>query len=173
MAARFGATSILVLFCAMPALADELPSRKPGLWEVKTSLENRNGPPLVIQQCIDAATDRMMVSIAGPYSQEACSKRNVQNSATAVTIDSICTVGGKTATAHAAVTGSFDSTYTMVVTSQSEGPSDDKVTMTMVAKWLGPCTADQKPGDMIMGNSMKFNILDLQKYRPSPDIPSR
>jgi hypothetical protein len=44
--------------------------------------------------------------------------------------------------------------------------------MTIVAKWLGPCTVDQKPGDMIMGNGMKFNILDLQKYRPS-DIQQR
>jgi hypothetical protein len=172
MAARFGATSMLVLICAMPARADELPSRKPGLWEVMSSVENRNGPPLIIQQCIDAATDRMMASIAGPYSPEACSKHGVGNSSNAITIDSFCTVAGKTATAHATVAGSFDSAYTMVVSSQSEGTPNDKITMTIVAKWLGPCTVDQKPGDMIMGNGMKFNILDLQKYRPS-DIPQR
>jgi len=41
---RFGATSILVLICAMPALAAELPSRKAGLWEISMSFESRNVP---------------------------------------------------------------------------------------------------------------------------------
>jgi hypothetical protein len=35
--------------------------------------------------------------------------------------------------------------------------------MTVEAKWLGACTADQKPGDMIMGNGMKMNINDMAK----------
>jgi hypothetical protein len=38
----------------------------------------------------------------------------------------------------------------------------------MAAKWLGPCTGDQKPGDMIMGNGMKFNVLDMQKQGGQP-----
>jgi hypothetical protein len=42
--------------------------------------------------------------------------------------------------------------------------------MTMSAKWLGPCAADQRPGDMIMPNGMKINILDLQK-RGVPGAP--
>ena len=29
------------------------------------------------------------------------------------------------------------------------------------AKWLGPCKADQKPGDIVMGNGMKMNINDM------------
>lgn len=33
----------------------------------------------------------------------------------------------------------------------------------MAAKWIGPCTADQKPGDMIMANGMKINITNAQK----------
>jgi hypothetical protein len=56
------------------------------------------------------------------------------------------------------ITGSFDSAYTMAVTVQSGR------TITMNAKWFGPCAADQRPGDMIMGNGMTFNILDAQKH---------
>ncbi len=69
------------------------------------------------------------------------------------------------------MTGSFDSAYTMTVTSESESIPGGKMTMTMAAKWLGPCTADQKPGDMIMGNGMKMNILEMQKRLPSTGIP--
>jgi hypothetical protein len=167
----FGAVAIVVLTGAMPALAAEMPSRKPGLWEVTMSFENRNVPGQTVQQCIDAASDQMMLSSAGPFAQQACSKRDVQRSANGMTIDSTCTIGGKTATSHAEVTGSFDSAYTMKVTSQSEGMPGGKMAMTMAAKWLGPCTADQKPGDMIMGNGMKMNILEMQKRLPSTGIP--
>jgi hypothetical protein len=150
------------------AFSAELPSRKPGLWEIKTSSENRNVPAQTIQQCIDAATDRMMQS--GAYMQNACPKRDVQQSGNTFTIDSTCTIQGKTTISHSVITGRFDSAYTMTVTSESENTPGGKTTMTMAAKWLGPCTGDQKPGDMIMGNGMKMNILDMQK-RAQPGAP--
>ena len=169
------ATSLLVLIGTMPAPAAELPSRKPGLWQVKTSIENSNAPARAIQQCIDATTDQMMQSSAGPFAPAACPRRDVQTSANSITIDSTCTVGGKTATAHSVVTGSFDSAYTMTVTSQSEDIPGGKMIMTMDAKWLGPCTADQKPGDIVMGNGVKVNLPELQKQSTSPSValPSR
>jgi hypothetical protein len=165
------ATSILVLIGTMPAPATELPSRKPGLWQVKTSIENSNAPVRVIQQCIDATTDQMMQSSAGPFSPAACPRRDVQTSVNSITIDSTCTVGGKPATAHSVVTGSFDSAYTMTVSSQSEDIAGGKMIMTMEAKWLGPCTADQKPGDIVMGNGVKINLPELEKRSTSPGIP--
>jgi len=167
-----GVTSILVLVGAMPALATELPSRKPGLWQVKTSLEGSNAPVRVIQQCIDAATDQMMQSSAGPFAPELCPKREVQSSSNSITIDSTCVIGGKTATAHAVVSGSFDSAYTMTVTSQSEQLPGGHMVMTMEGQWLGACTADQKPGDIVMGNGVKINLPELQKRSTSPSFPS-
>jgi hypothetical protein len=165
-----GASSILVLICAMPALAAELPSRKPGLWQVKTSIGSSN-PALVMQQCIDATTDQMMQSSAGPFAPAACPGRDVQRSENSITIDSTCAVGGRAATAHSVITGSFDSAYTMTVTSQSPDIPDGKMTMTMDAKWLGPCAAGQKPGDVIMSNGMKINVPEMEKRGISPGIP--
>jgi Protein of unknown function (DUF3617) len=165
-----GVTSVLVLIGALPVLADELPSRKPGLWQVEMNIANRNAQTM--QQCIDAATDQMLQSGAGPASRAACSKRDVQRSANSITIDSACTIGGKATTTHSVITGSFDSAYTMTVTSQSDSaPGGGKTTMTIAAKWLGPCAADQKPGDMIMANGVKTNILNMQKGVTSPGSP--
>jgi Protein of unknown function (DUF3617) len=171
--ARFGATSVLFLiFFATPALSVEMPSRKPGLWEVQTSFGNGKIPAQVIQQCVDAATDQTMQSRVGVNSQRECSKRDLQKSAGSITIDSTCTTGGKTRTSHVVITGSFDSAYTMTVTSQSEGAPESR-TITMAAKWIGPCTADQKPGDMIMANGRKINIMDAQKLgAPPPGAPA-
>jgi hypothetical protein len=166
-----GATAILVLAGALPAVAAELPARKAGNWEVKMSFENRNGAPQAIQQCIDASTDQMMQSSRGALAEAACSRRDVQKSANGLTIDSTCTVSGKTATSHAVIMGSFDSAYTMTVTSESDSLPGGKMTMTIAAKWLGPCTGDQKPGDMIMGNGFKMNILEMRKRGPSQGVP--
>jgi hypothetical protein len=113
----------------------------------------------------------MMQSSAGPLAQAACSRRDVQRSGNSLTIDSSCTLSGKTATSHAVITGSFESAYTMTVTSQSDALPDGKMTMTMAAKWLGPCAADQKPGDVIMGNGFKMNVLEMQKRGLSQGVP--
>lgn len=33
-------------------------------------------------------------------------------------------------------------------------------------KWVGPCKPGQKPGDMVMGNGMKMNALDMMGAQP-------
>ena len=40
--------------------------------------------------------------------------------------------------------------------------------MKLDAKWLGPCEAGQKPGDMMMANGMTINVLDMQKMIGKP-----
>jgi Protein of unknown function (DUF3617) len=171
---RRAISTLLITLLAMPALAAEMPARKAGLWEIKTGAGNG----VAIRQCIDPATDQIMQSRAGTGpgagpgagTPPQCSKRDVQKTADTVTIDSTCTVAGRTVNTHAVVTGSFDSAYTMTVTSQGDGIPAGAGTMTMSAKWLGPCAADQRPGDMIMPNGTKINILDLQK-RGLPGAP--
>jgi hypothetical protein len=162
--------------CAASALlfmahaeAGDLPARKPGLWEVKTTIEG-HGRGVTVQQCIDAATDQMLQSSAGPFSAPACPEREVKKSDTGMTIDSRCNFNGKAASAHADITGSFDSTYTMMVT--AEGADLPHTKMTSEGKWLGACAADQQPGDVVMANGVKINIPELQK-RALPPNPSQ
>ena len=152
---RIEATMLILLVGAPPALADEVPTRKAGLWEIKTDWRNR-GPSVVIRQCVDATTDYMMQSSAGAFDEAACSKRIVQRSGDTFVIDTACKIeGGRTSvTSHAVVTGSLDRAYTMTgeVASRNEALPDGKLTITLTgtAKWLGPCAAGQKPGDWIV-----------------------
>ena len=66
-----------------------LPARKPGLWEVKTTIDG-HGRAVTVQQCIDAATDQMLQSSAGPFAAPACPEREVKKSDDGMTIDSHC-----------------------------------------------------------------------------------
>src|ERR1700690_2953892 len=85
MSAAFG------LIAVAQASATDAPARKPGLWEVKT--------------------DQMLQSSAGPFSAPACAGREVKTSDSGMTIDSRCSFNGKAASAHADITGNFDSAY--------------------------------------------------------------
>jgi Protein of unknown function (DUF3617) len=172
---RLGTASCLIglVLCTVQTRADELPSRKPGAWEVRQVIGTAKTSPLVVKQCIDAATDHLLQSSTGPYSADLCPRRSVQKSAEGMTIDSTCTIAGKTAKTHAVIAGSFDSAYKMTVTSQGEGVPGSDITLSLEAKWLGPCATDQKPGDLVMGNGMKLNILDAQKQGAGSTPPTR
>jgi Protein of unknown function (DUF3617) len=164
--AAFGIGMVFGLLLATQAQAADAPARKPGLWEVKTVIDGQ-GRVVTVQQCIDASTDQMLQSSTGPFSAPLCTEREVKKSDSGMTIDSRCSFGGKAASAHAVVSGSFEAAYTMTVT--SEGGDLPAMKMTMEGKWLGVCKADQQPGDVVMANGVKVNIPELQKRALGPD----
>lgn len=171
----------LIVLCAIatsPAAALDLPARKVGLWEIKMTTEGRDTPSQTMQQCIDAATDKLMNSIGGSMRQDLCSKQDVQKVGSTIVVDSVCNIGGATVTSHAVVTGDFNSAYTVKVTSKRSGgpsypgmPADGTSNMAIDAKWLGACKPDQRPGDMIMADGRKMNIRDLQNMMPGGRPP--
>src|SRR5688572_29148292 len=89
---------------ATPALAQDMPARKAGLWEMKMNMQMlspvpaRAGgergamPAQVFLHCIDAATDKKM-SMIGATRAEQCSKQDVKQSGNTITIDSVCNMG--------------------------------------------------------------------------------
>jgi Protein of unknown function (DUF3617) len=150
-----GTALFLLAIGVTSAGAAELPTRKAGLWDMK--ITTAQGQSVQMQQYTDATTDQAMQARAGTGPHGDCSKRDMQRSGATITIDSVCTMAGKTLTSHVVIAGSFDSDYTMTVTSQGDAVPAGRTT-TISAKWLGPCAADQRPGDMIMPNGMKMNI---------------
>ena len=161
---------VAVLLSASPALALDMPTRKAGLWELKMEFQGRNLPAQLMQQCTDATTDKLMTLNFGGAAERNCQKRDVNNSGGTITIDSVCQFGDATTTSHAVVSGDFNTAYTVQINSTRQGgrpipgvaPGSESH-MTIAAKWLGPCAAGQKPGDVMMGNGMKMNVLELQK----------
>ncbi|MGN6572509.1 MAG: DUF3617 domain-containing protein [Pseudolabrys sp.] len=167
---------IVVLAIAAPAQALDLPTRKAGLWEMTMDFHNARLPQRTMKQCTDAASDRLMNMNFAGANEQACSKKDIVRNGEGYVIDSVCTFGGATTTSHAVVTGSFDSAYAVDVTSTRQGgppgmAASGGTHMSIAAKWIGPCTAGQRPGDVTMANGMMMNVLDLQKGRPP--LPKR
>ncbi|MGO4711560.1 DUF3617 domain-containing protein [Bradyrhizobium sp. 2TAF24] len=156
------------LICvALPAAAhaEELPTRKAGLWDLKVAIAGGQVPAMTIQQCTDETTDKQMVAMAGPMQRDTCADRKVQKTATGFVVDAQCAAAGVSMTSHAEIAGDFNSAYTARITSQqSGGPAavPRETAVTVDAKWLGACKPDQKPGDVVMPGGMKVNIKDLE-----------
>lgn len=166
---RLPVAALCLLSCiaATPAFAIDYPARKPGLWEMKIGDGTAAAADQTIQQCIDASSDQAMRDMAQGMGtgtgKDACSKQDMRKAGSTTVIDSVCKVGTSIATTHAVVTGDLSTGYRMESTSTYQPPfmGNTEGKAAMDAKWVGPCKADQKPGDMIMSNGMKMNIMDM------------
>jgi hypothetical protein len=166
------AAAAAALSAALPAAALDLPTRKPGLWEIKMVMEGGPGvPPQVTQQCVDATTDKEMNALGTSVAKDKCSRQDISKSGGTFIVDAECQIGPVKATTRSEATGSFDSAYTVKVNTRMDGaiapgmPSGMTTKMTIEAKWLGACKPDQKPGDIVMPNGTKMNILDIKKMQ--------
>jgi hypothetical protein len=157
----------LALLSAGAASADDLPTRKAGLWEMKIVKTGSSLPDMTMQHCTDEATDKDMNNTVSPMAKQICSKQEVKKTATGYLSDSVCAVAGVTMTTHAEIVGDFSSGYSVTSNSHSEGgpASLRDITTRIEAKWLGACKADQKPGDIVMPGGFKLNVKDVEKLK--------
>ncbi|WP_295976986.1 DUF3617 family protein [uncultured Variovorax sp.] len=171
---RAAAACIAAGFVAAPAFALDFPARKPGLWEIRTEAPQASGKAAgsagghTMQQCIDAATDKALRDMGQGMGKDMCSKQELRTEGGKLVMDSVCRIGNTVATSHAVLSGDFQAAYRMESKSAYSPPLMGRAegTSTMEARWLGPCKADQKPGDMVMSNGMKMNVLDMMKNGP-------
>jgi hypothetical protein len=131
------------------AFSDDTPKRKPGLWEVKGQIEGM--PDMgAVQECVDQNTDNLFKQDATAEGVE-CKTPEVKRSGDKITVHTECKLDEETTTiTDYSLQGSLDSAYEGVATIQSKSPEiTRKSTITMSARWLGPCKPGQNPGDTI------------------------
>ncbi|MEK9279746.1 MULTISPECIES: DUF3617 family protein [unclassified Bradyrhizobium] len=162
-------SAVCLVLSAGAACADDLPTRKAGLWEMKMVSAGSPIPEMTMQHCTDETVDKEMSNNLSPMAKQLCSKQDIKKTATGYVSDSECSVAGVTTTAHAEVSGDFNSAYTVKTSSHAQGGvagvAGRDSTMTIEAKWLGACKPDQKPGDIVMPGGFKMNMRDADKLK--------
>lgn len=158
----------LLLALSLPGAtqaAPDVPKRKSGLWEITTAMQ---GMPqgMTMQQCVDEKTDDMIRQQgSGREQQPKCAKQDIKRDGDRTIVDSVCDMGGTTATTRAVFSGRFDSNYRADIKSAYNPPMHGmkESQVSIQAKWLGACKAGQKPGDIIMPNGMMVNPGTMPK----------
>jgi hypothetical protein len=162
-------SAICVALSAGSACAEDLPVRKAGLWELKLVTSGSPVPEMTMQHCTDETVDKEMSNNVSPMAKQICAKQEIKKTATGYVSDSECSVAGVSTTSHAEITGDFNSAYMVKSTSHAQGgvagAAGRDSTMTVQAKWLGACKADQKPGDIVMPGGFKMNVRDMDKLK--------
>jgi hypothetical protein len=166
MIARACLAMVLAAAAAPAAIALDLPTRKPGLWEM--TMTTSAGQTTTMSQCTDAAIDREMATMTNPMMQQMCSKNEIQKTVTGYAGESVCRMGGMTMTSRSDITGDFNSVYTTRVSTATQGaPAGMPATSDMIvtARWAGECRPGQKPGDIVMPGGMTMNIRDIKAMK--------
>ena len=170
---RFAVPVLAFVACVSSAAAQEIPTRRAGLWEVTVNHDGKNTPPQTMQQCTDAETDQLMNAFGGALSADMCTKQEIKKVGPTLVINAVCQVGSMKSTSQSVVSGDFNSNYTVRVTSKIEGlpaSAQDAAggTTTIQARWVGACKPGQRPGDIVMANGQTMNIRDLRKMDAAP-----
>ena len=160
-----------LLLCGVSVAAAaglDYPPRKPGLWEMTMGQSgDPSAKPHVMQQCVDEKTDAAMREMGQGMSRDACSKQDMRKDGNKIVVDSVCKIGDTTLSTHSEIVGDFSSNYRMESKTTYSPPRAGRSQDTAVfnAKWLGPCKAGQKPGDMVMPNGQTVNFIDMQSMK--------
>jgi hypothetical protein len=166
----FVVTVALVGPLALAASFEDLPKRKPGLWETTITPGDGQHPPPTNRMCLDAETDRELVRFGMGATNQVCSKHDISISGNVATIDAVCQLGPSKQTTRSTITYTGNTAYRTQVKAQFDPPFLGKTesSTSTEAKWTGPCPADMKPGDMVMGNGVKINIKDVAAAKKGP-----
>lgn len=163
--------TLLVLTLSFTAIAqaapNDMPARKPGLWEIKMQIPNMP-QPMLSQHCIDEKTDNLLQQQGEKQSRQQCSKNSMRKQGDKIIIDSVCKIDATTATTHGVFSGDFSRNYRGEIDTSFSPPLHGMKSSKQVleGKWLGACKPGQKPGDVVMPGMGSMNLNDLMKNMP-------
>lgn len=146
--------SIVLAAAAAPAAAQDLPKRKPGLWELTMQMQGMPGGGMKSQQCIDEKTDAEMQrkALSGDDKMK-CTQTSMKRNTGGFEMESECTSAEGKAFVKAKANGNFDSRYTVDTQMRFEPPRHgmQAMQMSVTATFSGACPAGFAPGQMRMG----------------------
>jgi Protein of unknown function (DUF3617) len=155
---------------AMPALAQELPKRKSGLWEInmdRSSARSKDGKGPgkgVVTQCVDQAKDDAFHQMGLQMAREMkCTWTPLLRTPAGLSNESTCDLGTTKTRSKTVITGDFNTVYKMEIHTRYDPPMAGLTegTTIMEGKWIGACKPGQRPGDMTMPGGMTMNIYDM------------
>ena len=146
---------------------DQAPHLRPGLWVLTVGMADAPATGPGTQMCVDEASEARLNAFGQHAPGAQCSAPQfTRNADGAISFTGDCKLrhGGASHTSGT-ITGDFNSGYTEQIHDTITGSpmaTNGDHTMTIVAKWTGPCPAGQRGGDVTLPNGQTHNILDAQ-----------
>lgn len=154
------------------ATPNELPMRKPGLWEIKMQAP---GMPqaMLSQHCVDEKTDNLLQQQGQAQARQQCSKNSMRREGDKIIVESVCKIDATTATTKAIFSGDFSRSYRGEINTRFSPPMHGMKSsqQTLEGTWLGACKPGQKPGDVVIPGMGTMNLNEMMKNIPNGRQP--
>jgi hypothetical protein len=155
--------------------ADDFPKRRPGLWEVRVAGADAVGMPPA-RFCVGDQTDTAEMHLDRAVgTRGSCVLGAFEAAGDAWVAESTCTEGRNTVTKVSVATGDFQTEYRIdtLVKQEMRGSSRREDREAVVAKWVGPCGPEQRPGDLVIPGMGTLNMDDGSfEAEPKPPAPT-
>jgi hypothetical protein len=166
------AVAVFVAAVSLPALAQDYPKLKAGLWEMERSSDRpssapERGPaqPNRTTMCLDDSVQREMFDMGAGAMKGMCSKHDFKLSGNRGTGDFICDMGGSKMHSTSTMTLTGDTAYRTEIDTTYDPPfmGQTRTKTVITARNTGPCKAGQRPGDMILPDGRTINMRDVMR----------
>ena len=147
---------------AAAQIAQDLPKRKPGLWQQSVTTIGAPIPPTSMTMCTDERMDKMLLD----RSDARCSQQSIRREGSAVVFEAVCTQQNTTVRTKGRFSGDFNASYSGEMHSTFDPPMHGmkESRQKIDARWVGPCKPGQKPGDVqVEGMGGPMNVQEMMK----------
>jgi len=153
-------TTVAALSVATGTWAAEPPVLKAGLWEVVRSSAQEFGQKHVTTMCLDDSVQAEMREFGMGVAKTLCTQNERSFDGTRMTTSSVCKMGPSTITSKTVMTFKGNTSYHAEGSASFDPPMANvrESTMSIDARWTGPCKPGQQPGDMTLDNGQTLNI---------------
>lgn len=148
----------LLAFSVSSASSDDaqatLPERKAGLWELKTVMDEGNGPhDQTMKLCIDGQMEKNTVSASVLEHKANCTSYDVKSAGGSTEVNADCLYNGRKVMSTTTMSGDFKSAFEIKIQSTTTEPEKKeqsvvvKRTITQTGKYAGESCGDLKAGE--------------------------
>ena len=172
---------LTIALLVAPALAQDYPKLKPGLWEMERTAERGAQHPNRMTMCLDDTVQKEMFDMGAGAMKGMCSKHEFRMTGNRGTGDFVCDFGGSRMhskstmqmTGNTGYRTEIRTTYDPPFMGQTESlsvltarhvgtckPGQRETTTVLSARHVGACKPGQRPGDMLLPNGQTLNVRD-------------
>jgi len=151
----------------LPAMAEEtLPSRKAGMWELKTSMDEGMGPrEQNMKICIDAKMEANTVKASLAEHQQNCEKYQIKKDGGKTVVDMTCSYNGRHVESLTEMDGDFSNSFKIKISSTTSDTREStqqtitiKRTILQDGSYLGASCGDLKGGEAMTPDGTKVMV---------------
>jgi hypothetical protein len=160
-AALFLCTSVHTVIAADASL----PARKPGLWELKTVMDEGKGPrDQTLKMCIDERMEQNTIAASLADHKSNCAKYEVKAADGVTTAEGECTYNGRQVVSHTEMKGDFKSAFEIKIKSTTSDPEAKeqsiiiKREITQTGSYLGESCGELKAGEAMGPDGNKIAV---------------